>query len=80
MGIGLPEEKDLPVLRVQGVRKEDQDAFFLVHPAQVENIPVLLEWHGAVGTDGIDIIGVEHGKAARFHVGPELLPVAHKKT
>jgi len=60
------------------IRKQDQNGFLLVCPAEVKNIPVLLKGHGAVCTYGINVVGIKDGKAGRGHPGHKLLTVPDK--
>ncbi len=78
--IGLAQEQYLAVFWVEGLWEQQQDRFFLVYPREVENIALLLEGHGAVGADRVNVIGVENGQAFRGHQGRKLFPVFHKKT
>lgn len=73
--IGLAQEEHFPVLLGPGIGKEYQNALFLVDATQVKEVPVLLKGEGAVGTDGIGVVGVEDGQGFRLHALGEFAPV-----
>ena len=77
--VGLLHEEDLPLLRIDRVRHQDQRRFLLVHAGEIEEVAVLLEGHRAVGVGRIDVVGMEDDHAVRLEQSAEILAVADKK-
>ena len=66
--VGFQGEQNLTVRRVVGVREEEQHRLFLVDPAQVEDVRVLLERQGAVRARGVDVVAEKQGEATGLHL------------
>ena len=77
--VGFAQEQYLAVLGVQRIGEEQEDGFFLVYPREVKDVALLLEGHGAVGADRVNIVRVEYGQAFGGHAGGKFLAVFDKK-
>ena len=65
MLVRLAHKKNFAVVRVERVRREQQNGFLLMHAGEIKQIGVLQMAHRAVGVRGHDVVGVEQGQRAR---------------
>jgi hypothetical protein len=57
------------------IRKNQQNAFFLIYPREVLQIGILTKTHGAVCIGRHDVVGMKNGHAVIFQKGSEPAPV-----
>ena len=64
--VGFYQKKHLALLGLGRIRKEYENGFLLVHPAQPEDVGGLLEGEAAVGRSGVNVAGVKKSDGIRL--------------
>ena len=57
--VGFYQKKHLALFGLGRIRKEHENGFLLIHPAQPEDVGGLLEWEAAVSRGWVNVAGVK---------------------
>ena len=76
---GFLQKQDFAVLGQARIREDHEDAFLLVDAAEVEQVVVLPERHGAVGIGRHHVVGLKNGQRSRRQQLAEAAAVFNKK-
>ena len=67
------------MLAIPHVRKNHQNSVFLINPAEIKQIAVLPETHGAIGVGWHNIIANENSKGVGLQLRFEPLAIINEK-
>ena len=79
MFVRLAHEKDFAMVRIERVRREQQNRLLLMHAGEIKQIGILQVAHRTVGIRGHDVVRVQNGERARQQFFDETLAVQREQ-
>ena len=77
--VGFYQKKHLALLGLGRIRKEHENGFLLIYPAQPEDVGGLLEGEAAVGRGWVNVARVKKSDGIRLETGREAGPMASEE-